>query len=264
MQTQHNSSLFTLAVVLLAFSSACATRPRVSAMPRIGDVELDGDVIAEPAGPVSGRASADSLGLDEDEGVFLPRADLDWDRMHVTVQGYSAEFSGEGVADATLDLGDGNPITVGAAVRSDADLTLLTGSVTYDFFPGLPFELGLGAGLGLIDYDVRIAAIAGPGAIETDDDLPFGFLTLRLARAFGDFELVGIASGVGVEFDDDDVDYFDADVSLGWRVVERSLDLQLMGGYRFQTLDYEFSNNGGRSGVDIDLDGPYVGLVLSF
>ena len=119
--------------------ASCAF-PDLRLYPRYGAMGLDGDIGANATG-VSSQASTDSLGID-DENVFQPRVDFDWDPMHIYAQGYQVEFEGEGTAESTFDFGDGNGITIGDDVQTNLDLTVYTGSVVFDILPDFLLDLG--------------------------------------------------------------------------------------------------------------------------
>lgn len=251
----------TLCLVVLAGTVASCALPNLRIYPRYGPMELDGDVGANAPG-VSAQASADSLGID-DEYVFQPRVDFDWDPMHIYAQGYQVEFEGTGTADATLDFGDGNGITIGEDVQTNLDLALYTGSVVFDILPDMLFDLGIGAGVGVIDYDLNMQSLSSGGEVQSAEELPFGFLAGRVGRTIWRFEVVALVNFLGLELDDDEVMYYDADVSVGYTFNQTGLDLQLMLGYRVQHIEVEIDDSGGDLDLDLDLAGPYVGLMIT-
>ena len=117
-----------------------------------------GDIEARNV-PLRSRNDLDQLGIADPEDAFLPRIDLDWERFHVVVIGYDVDWDGNGVVAADLELGTGEIITVGTPVSSEVDYSITTANFFYDFFPRLPFELGLGFGAGFLDYDASIEEI---------------------------------------------------------------------------------------------------------
>ena len=79
-------------------------------------------------------------------------------------------------------------------------------------------DLGIGVGGGLIDYGVSFDAtiLTQPRSVGIDDELPFGFLTARVGRQLGDFELLGHISGLGFEFGNEEINFIDIEGSLIW------------------------------------------------
>jgi len=249
-----------LLLILAAMASSCAL-PNLRVYPRYGKMKLDGHVGANAPG-VSSNSSVDDLGID-DEYVFQPRVDFDWDPVNVYAQGYDVRFEGDGTADATLDFGNGNGITAGQDVHTNLDLKLYTGSVVVDILPDLLFDLGIGAGVGTIDYDLNMQALSGTGEVRSSDNLPFGFLAARAGRKIWKFEVVALVNFLGFELDDDSVKYYDADISAGYTFKQTGLDMQLMLGYRLQHVEAKVDDSGGKLDLDLDLAGPYVGLTIT-
>ena len=102
-------------------------------------------------------------------------------------------------------------------------------------------------------------------SIDIDENLPFGFLTARVGRKFGDFELLGLASGFGFDFGrrGDPVHGVSglADLEpLGHEGGVCCLEL----GYRYIEIDYEFDPSQGNFDVDATLDGFFVGASMRF
>jgi len=251
----------TLCLAALAGTVASCAVPNLRLYPRYGPMELDGDIGANAPG-VSAQASVDALGID-DESVFQPRVDFDWDPMHIYVQGYQVEFEGTGTADATFDFGNGNGITIGEDVQTSLDLSLYTGSVVFDILPDFLLDLGIGAGVGVIDYDLDMQSLSTPGALQSAEELPFGFLAARVGRTIWRFEVVALVNFLGLELAADEVQYYDADISVGYVFNKTALDLQLMLGYRIQHIEVQLDDSGGDLDLDLDLAGPYLGLIVT-
>lgn len=250
-----------LCLVALAGTATSCALPSLRAYPRYGLMTLSGDVGANAPG-LSASATADSLGID-DEYVFQPRVDFDWDPVHVYAQGYQVQFEGQGTADATLDFGNGNGITVGEQVDTNLDLTLYTGSVVFDILPDLLFDLGLGAGVGNIDYDLDMQSLSSPGEVQSSDKLPFAFLAARAGRQIWRLEVNALVNFLGYELGNDKIQYYDADLSVGYVLSRTGLDVELTLGYRLQHVEVDLNDQGGSFDLNVDLDGPYVGLIVT-
>jgi hypothetical protein len=250
----------TLCLAAVVGTLASCAFPDLRFYPRYGPMDLDGHIKGN-AGGVSASASVDSLGID-DENVFQPRIDFDWDPMHIYAQGYKVEYEGTGTADATLDLGNGNGIMVGEDVQTHLDLELYTGSIVFDILPNFLLDLGIGAGVGVVDYDLDVQSLSGTGEASSSEDLPFGFLAARVGKTIWRFEVVALVNFLGLELDDDEVKYYDADISVGYVFNKTALDLELMLGYRLQHIEVKL-NDSSDLDLDLDLAGPYLGLIVT-
>ncbi len=258
------SILSAFSVVLLGAS--CSV-PAVRPWGRVGYLHLDGDIAAS-AGPASASVSADSLGLDNYEAIPNIGADFDWDPIHLAVEGLVAKYQGSGFATTELSIdNDGSPIVIplGTQVESEIDVGLYLARATWDILPSAPVDLGIGVGGGLIDYGVSFDAtiLTQPRSVGIDDELPFGFLTARVGRQLGDFELLGHISGLGFEFGNEEINFIDIEGSLIWTFwYMKTGAAALEVGYRYIELDYEFDPSRGNFSVDAALRGPFVGLSV--
>jgi hypothetical protein len=249
------------ALVVVLMGAACSA-PSVRARALVNYLELDGD-IGTSVGPLSNENSLDALGLDNPETIIVPRVGLNWSTIHVSFEGFQTEFSGSGVAEATLDLG-GTPITAGEPVDSEFDLGLYQSRFVWDFLPDPLQDLGLGIGVGYLDYEVKVASKTGPGIISGGDGLPFAFLTGRAAKAIGDFEVLVLAGGGAIKIDDESYNYIDLEAILTWAFWdEGQATAELVIGYRYLRYEYEFdAGTGGEFDIDATLDGPVVGVSV--
>ena len=240
--------------------------PRVKPGLRVGQLDIGGQFGAiSDAGAASVSSSASALGL-EAETIFQPHVDLDWTRWHLWLTGFQAEYSGSGTAEATIDLGGRPPITAGTPVQTDADFTYLTGNVIYDILPTDLVNIGLGLGGGLVGYDLAFQSEISPLRVTTSETLPFAFPLARLAKEIGPLTLLGSVGGLAVDFSGYDIAYLNYDISVNYRIFGADDKMQghVTVGYQYLEVDYEHEDESGRVIIDVALDGPYVGLALSF
>ena len=264
----NKSAISGLSAVLVGclLATLGCSRPVITPLIRVGPMDIEGKIGASPPGPGSARASADSMGLDKDRGVFQPRIDLDWDKLHASIEAFKAEYDGDGTATAAFDLGAGGGIEIGRPIRSDMAFTLFLAEATYEILP-IPFvDFSLGLGVGLLDYEIEIASKETPARIATDEDLPFAYLTARLGKQFNRFAIATLLRGIDIEYGDEDLSYYEFDVSGTYRLFEREglLEAHLMVGYRKLFVDYEYDDQGAKVIADLDFDGPFLGAHVRF
>ena len=250
-----------IAAALVWSATGCSIIPHASVTPRYGPLEPDGD-LAVSSGPTSIGSTVDGLGFDEDRGVFSPRADLSFGGFDLLLTGYEGDFSGEGTAEAQLDLGT-VVISQGDPVASSLDLMVLNGALTYDFVPTRLVDFGLGLGARAVAFDGEIRSLTTGLSIASDESFILPTLAARAGAALGPVKLSldwsglsGSASGVDAEIQD-----FDLMASLDF---ESFLGFYgaLSVGYRFLVVDVEYEEDGGDVAADLEFSGPFFGLTL--
>lgn len=253
----------TLGLLLLALTAGCSL-PRFSATPRVGFLKLDGDVTLD-TGSIKVSGSASDLDLDEREVVWLPRLDVDWDDFHVSAQAIWNDFSGSGNADVTAEVG-GQPVNVNAPVRTDFKFGLYSAEVAYDVIPTDFIDVGLGFGVGAIDYDIEISSPVQNMSVRADDTLPFGYAMARIAKDLWRFRFLVNLRGLTLKFDGNELTYGDVDATVSFSLFgpDSRFDGRLVAGYRFIYLDYDYENGTDVNVDGVTLQGPFVGLSIAF
>jgi len=249
--------------VILFLALGCST-PKISPMIRVAQLDISGDIDFKAGGGIlASSTSASQLGLD-DETVIQPRVDLDWEKLHLGIEGFQADYDGNGTLSNTLNFG-GNTIPFNSPVSSDWELDLYRAFLVYDLLPWDFMDVGIGGGLGYIKYDAEIRSRLTGSWVVTDNDLPFAFLTARFNKEIDRFNLQALVSGIGVELDDEELSYFDAEAHAGFRLFSAdNLEGSIMVGYRFINVVYEWDDKGRDLELDVDFKGPFVGFVLRF
>lgn len=239
----------------------CST-PGVLIMPRVGSLDIDGKLKFE-SGALTSSADDSDLDLDEDS-VFQPRVDLNWEDLHISASGTWAEYSGTGTVNRSLSFG-GNTINFGTPVHTELDLNLYTLNLVYDVLPNEFVELGLGGGAGYVAYDADIRATAGTNRIETDEDMPFIFLAARVAKEIDPLFFLAYIHGASWNSGDEDLAYYEIDALATVRVFRHEgTEGRILGGYRWIDLDYEYDYRSSTTELNGTFQGPYIGFMISF
>lgn len=249
---------------LVALALAACSAPSIIITPRVSRLDIGGDVGAQQGTSVSASASASSLGLEADSSTFGGRVDI-VAGAHWTLSAQSSSHGGQGVADAQLSSGAGT-INVGDPVDSQFDLALYSGAVTFDLIPTDMFELGIGLGVTALDVDARFTDLSNSATVTTSEILPVPFLAGRLGFKLGACEVSGLLGWIHINYDGDEASFLDFDGMARVRVLgdgDRVAGYLALG-YRFLNVQAEYADNGNAVDVDVDFDGPWVGLSLSF
>jgi len=249
--------------LLVALACSACVAPELRVEQNVGQLDIEGDLAVSSMGTAT-SSSVESLGFEEDEGFYYPRVELEWLGFTTSVAGFQGEFSGNGIAESTLDLGT-DVINPGDPVASDLELGVATAAFTFDVVPTDVLDVGIGLGLGWFDYDASIVATTTNMSVASEESFPIAFLALRLASEIGRLRLVGRAGGLEVDLGDEELTYLDIDVAGHYRLFSTlgQLDGHLTLGYRYLRTDLEYEDQGSEVDADLRFDGPYLGLTFT-
>jgi len=255
---------FLYMTIILLTAVGCSA-PQISPSVRVGTLNIDGDLDFKAGAGVQLTTSttADDLGLDYDT-VVHPRVDLDWEKLHLSAEGFQLDYDGDGVLNNSLSW-KGHTIAAQSPVASQWELGFYRAHLTYDLISSEFLNLGIGGGAGMIYYDLEISSKATSARASADSNMPFGFLTLRAATEIADFDAQALISGLGVSLENEEISYFDAEMNIGYRLfAAESLEGRLKVGYRFINVQYEFEDAGRDVELDVDFTGPFIEFCVTF
>ncbi len=255
-----------LPCLLLATASAACSAPSASVMPRIGQADIDGHVAVADSGQTLADNSLDeALGLGKDDSAPGLRVDVEAGSPHFVLAWGRTQNGGDGVLTGELS-DEGTTLPAGTDVATTIDLDLYSALVTFDVIPSEMFELGFGLGMHFADLEALVASRdpLTPGSILVDETIPIPVLALQAGFAIDRFDVSALLSGIAVEVDGDEATFFDVDLMARFRFLEEGVSLSIVGGWRFTRLDAEYDDGGDSTDVDLELSGPYLGLVLAF
>jgi hypothetical protein len=205
----------------------------------------------------------DDLGLDA-TGAVIPDLYLGWGGLRVRATGMWLENSGTG--EASHDLGTGSEvIPAGDDVRTEMKIVQASGTVTFDLIPGDWLDIGLGGGLGYLDYEFRFRSQQDDTSFKASEGLAFGYLAVHAASDLGIVRLSGDLAGGG-DLDKFESPYVEFDGNVGVRLFGSESPVQgwVVGGYRVLAVDLDRSVDGARVRANLRLHGPYLGFRLTF
>lgn len=247
---------------LVLVCAACSA-PSLSVQPRFGTSKIDGHIGASSGSTTIGTNSLDdSLGLDKDNSVPGVRVDAQFGSPHLTLAYQKSSYDGDGTLDADITK-DSTTITAGTAVRSNLDLGLYGGLVTFDLLPIETVELGIGLGVQVADMS---ASIESSGQrISVDETVPIPVLAARVGVDVWRLHFEALGSGLKVDYNGDDATFYDLDLSGRFRIVGGDhLRGSLVGGWRLAHFDVEYDDGGDHIDASLRQSGPYIGLEIGF
>jgi hypothetical protein len=188
------------------------------------------------------------------------RLDLKWGVPHLSFSYFGASFSGEGTATAELSQG-GTTIDAGAEVASELDIAVTSGIVTFDCVPGEDVEAGIGLGALALDLRGRVRELSDGDSVDGGETIPLPVLAARVTLRFDRLELAALYSGSRADFEGDEAEYSDIDVHAAWRLLPAGW---LQAGWRRVHADVDFDEGDTEVLADLDLQGPYLGFIITF
>ncbi len=257
------SAVFSALVGAISGASVagCAL-PQLDVQPRYGLADIDGEIGISSTN-VTGQADLKQMGLEE-EGALGARVDFKWGLPHFIVSGQSSEHDGDGTLSAEVSQG---PITIpaGSNVSSSLDLALYSGLLLFDLLPTENFELGLGGGVSVIDFDVSIVDQGSGNTVQSDEVFLLPVVAANAGLKFGSFELALLVSGFHLSYDDDSGTFVDGDALARWRFLggDSHVRASLVAGWRQTLVDVDLDDGSDSIEGDVELSGPYVGLEVT-
>src|SRR5882672_10851560 len=193
-------------VALLAVVAGACSAPEFVIQPDYALTSPDGKIKLAGNGVNTGSNSLSSLGIKDSEGTFGLRADFDWLLPHVTVTTQKTSWDGSGTLDQAVS-GGGVVIPAGTPVKSELDLGITKGLVTFDIMPTQAFELGIGLGLSVIDFKASVQQSGTNNKVETDETVPVPLLALRAGATIWRFAVEGLLAGVTYNTGGNNIEY---------------------------------------------------------
>jgi hypothetical protein len=252
-----------LIAVLLLPLAACSL-PSLALHPRLGAMDVEGHLGGTSGGSALSTALAD-LGLGEGEDEVMPRADFEWTGLHLSASRFTAGYKGSGTLSATITIGD-DEITAGTPVDTDLDLEVLSILHTWDLIPGEAVEAGIGFGIALVDFQLKMEDTAGlVPSLRTDESIPVPLLAARLGFHLGPVEISGVVGFLQISDGDNEASVTDLDVMAGYEIFSGTgASLGINVGYRAFDLEANYGDGDSTVDMDLGLSGIYYGISLAF
>lgn len=212
---------------------------------------LDGDLNDESGN----TATLEDLGIEDNEVVLVPRALLSFGGVGLLIDAWRFETDGDGTVEETFTFG-GVDFVVSEDVHTDVDITNIRGLMTVPVVSTSFIKISLLGGISYYDFNVTVTGeTSGRGSVSAP--VPVPLLGILAQAKLGPLLLEVEASGLTFDYGDYDIDYFDAQASVGISLFKI---VALRAGYRLVSID------GTIEGYSVDglLDGFFVGASVNF
>lgn len=206
-------------------------------------------------------ATGDSMNVGSSDSLMLALV-AQYKRWGLGLNYMPTSFSGEG--SALVDVG-GNQfgVRVKTPLKTDIDVTMMLGSLFYNLIQTPSMVFGVGVGFGQTSIDLGIIPEVG-NAIIYEGEQPFGFLNMHMSNTYKRFLYGFNINGISGTFDGANVNYSDYKIDLGYRVIQKKVKCDIVGGYRLVNFAIDIESGQDVVAAAVSLEGPFLGVNVSY
>lgn len=206
-------------------------------------------------------SNTDAMGLDN---KVLPSLSLygHKGRFSIGLHYNDIDFQGEGIGSAAL-TSDSIGGFIAVPLESAFSLELFYGSLHYNLIhtENTAFGFGIGAGLNRIDVDLHSN---NSYTYSYHSDEPYGFISMHMLNRHHKFFYGFMLNAIAVSDSNVSESLADYQVDFGYRIYDRALAIDILGGWQLQQIHYQLSRSSSRLAADIELSGPSFGVSLTW
>jgi hypothetical protein len=206
-------------------------------------------------------ATGDSMNLDTSDS-FMYTVAAQYKKWRLGLNYAPTSFSGQGYAVVAL-TGSQAGVLAQTPLNSNIDVNLLLGKLSYDIIQTKDSRFGVGAGLGTSYIDLNITPQVG-NAIVYNGDQPFGFLSVYMQNNYHGFLYGFNVNAISATFTGVEVNYSDYTVDLGYRLSDKTVKWDIVGGYRLVNFSIDIEDGENLIQAITHLQGPFVGLSATY
>ena len=226
---------------------------------------LDGSV-AETSGitdDVFGNlyATDDSMNLGNSD-KFMYTLAVQYKRWSLGLNYTPTSFSGQGYAIVGL-TGSQAGLSTKTPLNTDIEVNLILGKLSYDIIQAKNTKFGVGVGLGRSDIDLNIIPQVGNSIIYKGYQ-PFGFLSVYMANNYQRFLYGFNFNAISASFTGVEVGYSDYTIDFGYRLSDKEIKWDLVGGYRLVNFSIDIEDGQNMYKAITHLQGPFIGVSVSY
>ncbi|MCG6936428.1 MAG: hypothetical protein LJE73_11090 [Proteobacteria bacterium] len=206
-------------------------------------------------------ATGETMNLDNSDSFMYTLA-VQYKKWRLGLNYAPTSFSGQGYAIVDL-AGNQSGVLTKTPLNTDIEVNLLLGKLSYDIIQTKDSRFGLGVGLGSSYIDLNIIPQLGNSIIYKGNQ-PFGFLSLYMANNYHRFLYGFNINAISTTFSGVAVDYSDYTVDLGYRLSNKDVKWDIVGGYRLVNFSIDIQNGQNMIEAITKLQGPFVGVSISY
>ncbi len=203
------------------------------------------------------------LGMDSAEGATGLSLGGLYKRTRLFLSGQQSSFSGSGLTSEDIVKG-GVTIPAGTPLDTTMDLGIYSFVATYNLIPGR-HELGIGAGLMVMDFKVSYNAQNTGANITVNETTPMPLLALSGTSRWKQRVFQGVIGGAAVNYDGNKVAYGSVDAVARYMFYQGERGAGMVSlGYRYIPIKIDINYESNAFKADLGFAGPYLGLRFAY
>lgn len=226
---------------------------------------LDGSIVDQTAISAAAYggllATGDSMDVGTSEGAMLALA-VQYKRFGIGLNYMPTSYEGEGSA-LVFGGADNAGAYIKTPLHTKIDVGMLLANVYYNFIQTPETVFGVGVGFGQTTLDLNITPEVGTPIIY-DGQQPFGFLNLHFSDTYKRFIYGFALNGISMDVDGANIVYSDYKVTLGYRVLDKAVKMDVVGGYRMVNFAIDLDYDATQVAADFTLEGPFLGVTMTY
>ena len=206
-------------------------------------------------------ATGDSMNLGTSDAAMLALG-IRYKRFGVGLNYMPTSYHGQGTAMVGAGAG-GSGGMVETQLDTKIDVDMLLANVYYNLIQTPTSVFGVGVGFGQTVIDLNLTPAVG-SPILYQGTQPFGFLSMHMANRYKRFLYGFNINGISAEFEGVQVTYSDYKIDLGYRVIDKRVKFDIIGGYRLVNFFADVKYSDGRVVSTFGLEGPFLGVSVAY
>jgi hypothetical protein len=206
-------------------------------------------------------ATGETMNLDRSDSFMYTLA-VQYKKWRLGINYAPTSFSGQGYAIVDL-AGNQSGVLTKTPLNTDIGVNLLLAKLSYDIIQTKGSRFGVGVGLGSSYIDLNIIPQVGTSIIYNGNQ-PFGFLGLYMENNYHGFLYGFNLNAISATFSGVAVDYSDYTLDLGYRLSDKDIKWDIVGGYRLVNFSIDIQNGQNMIEAITKLQGPFVGVSVSY
>ena len=206
-------------------------------------------------------ATGDSMNLGTSDAAMLALG-IRYKRFGVGLNYMPTSYHGQGTAMVGAGAGGGGGM-VETQLDTKIDVDMLLANVYYNVIQTPTSIFGVGIGFGQTAIDLNLTPEVG-APILYQGTQPFGFLSMHMANRYKRFLYGFNINGISAEFEGVQVTYSDYKIDLGYRVIDKRVKFDIVGGYRLVNFYVDIEYSDGEVIADVGLEGPFLGVTVAY
>ena len=207
-------------------------------------------------------ATGDSMNLGTSDAMMLALG-IRYKRFGVILNYMPTSYHGQGTAMIGAVGPGGGGVIKETPLDTKIDVDMLLANVYYNLIQTPTSVFGVGFGFGQTVIDLNLTPEEGTPILYQGTQ-PFGFLNMHMSSRYKRFLYGFNINAISAEFEGVQVTYSDYKIDLGYRLIDKRVKFDIVGGYRLVNFYVDVEYSGGEVVSNIGLEGPFLGVTVAY